>query len=137
MPRLSDQIVAEARTWEGVKFRHCGRNRFGVDCIGLIIKVAHELGLSTYDTKAYARAPDFKFLMREFKRELKKVSLGDAGHGDVLIMQQFKYPIHCGILEIDGAGRRWLIHAYEPYGKVVREPAQNHSYLHAFRFEVQ
>ena len=30
-----EMVVAEARTWIGVKWRHQGRTREGVDCIGL------------------------------------------------------------------------------------------------------
>lgn len=121
MPR-SDDIVAEAKTWLGVKFRHCGRNRNGVDCAGLVIKVAHELGISTFDTNEYARRPDVREFVRYFKMNMDPVSKVYMAHGDVLLTKEVRFPAHCGILEVDAGGQRWFIHAYEPCGAVVREP---------------
>lgn len=34
-----EEVIVEARTWLGVPFRHQGRSRTGVDCIGLVIAV--------------------------------------------------------------------------------------------------
>jgi cell wall-associated NlpC family hydrolase len=38
-------VVAEARTWVGVPYRHQGRTRRGVDCLGVPIVVLHALGV--------------------------------------------------------------------------------------------
>ena len=37
-------IVAEARKWVGVPYRHQGRGARGIDCVGLLIEVANGVG---------------------------------------------------------------------------------------------
>jgi cell wall-associated NlpC family hydrolase len=54
MPGRTD-IVAAARTYLGVPWRHQGRTRAGLDCAGLIVMVARDLALSDYDSTAYGR----------------------------------------------------------------------------------
>ncbi len=39
------EVQTLARTWIGVPWRHQGRNRSGIDCGGLVVKVGQELGL--------------------------------------------------------------------------------------------
>jgi hypothetical protein len=115
------RIVEEAKTWLGVKFKHAGRDRFGVDCVGLVIKVAHALELSQYDTVAYPHQPDARELLRGMREHLEAVPLAEAGHGDVAIFRGPQTPVHCGIIEVDADGEMWVIHAYAPARKVVRE----------------
>ena len=50
-----DAIIAAARSWLGVPWRHQGRTRQGVHCAGLVVLVGRELGLADYDTHAYGR----------------------------------------------------------------------------------
>ena len=44
MPADPSAIVAAARTWLGVPWRHQGRTRQGVDCAGLVVLVGRGLG---------------------------------------------------------------------------------------------
>lgn len=39
------EIVTTARRWLGTSYCHAGRSRFGLDCSGLLIVVAWELGI--------------------------------------------------------------------------------------------
>jgi len=60
-------VYSEARAWVGVPFAHQGRSRTtGVDCVGLVICVARELGLvpPDADENGYRRAPDGSMLDR-------------------------------------------------------------------------
>ncbi len=51
-------VMEIARSWVGTKFHHQGRRKnVGVDCIGLIVGVAQELGLNVEDKTDYAREP--------------------------------------------------------------------------------
>lgn len=50
-------VVATARLYRGVRFQHQGRSRAGMDCAGLIIRVAQDLGLPITDWRAYGRLP--------------------------------------------------------------------------------
>jgi cell wall-associated NlpC family hydrolase len=53
------QVVSEARTWVGVPFRHQGRDRNGVDCVGLPIVVLQNLGAvpPDFEIRDYPRQP--------------------------------------------------------------------------------
>ena len=48
-----EDIVRVARAYLNTPFRHAGRNRLGLDCAGLIVVVAQELGLPVEDRKNY------------------------------------------------------------------------------------
>lgn len=128
-------IVDEAKTWLGVRYKHAGRDRYGIDCVGLPIKVAHGLGLTTYDTTNYSKRPNASELRRELRGHLEQVHVRDARHGDVLVIPAPHSPVHMGILEVDERGDEWLIHAWASARQVVREslPNKNHVRM-AFRY---
>lgn len=44
----ADQLIAAARSLQGVPFRHQGRTRFGVDCIGFVLLACEEAGLDLH-----------------------------------------------------------------------------------------
>lgn len=70
MPVSRQQIVEVARSYCGVKYTHQGRKRnIGLDCGGLILMVARDLGLSELEELGYATsAPEsdrFEQLLNE------------------------------------------------------------------------
>lgn len=107
-----DQFVAAARSWKGVPWVHQGRNRHGVDCIGLLLVTCWQLGLSDYDVRGYGRTPDGDFMRRECER-LMLPSSGDEA-GDVLVMRFSREPQHVLIRT-----ERGVIHAWAVPGRVV------------------
>lgn len=114
------QIVAEARTWGGVPWRHMGRNRAGVDCCGLVAKVAHELGLSDYDFVGYTRHSFDHTFFHHFSERMRQKPIPEARPGDVVVFLDHTYPCHVGIVA-ERNGRPSLIHAYAGRRKVVEE----------------
>lgn len=50
-------IVTAARGYLGVPFEHQGRTRKGLDCVGLLVCVAKDLGLAHDDSASYSRNP--------------------------------------------------------------------------------
>jgi hypothetical protein len=118
---IQDQIVEEAKTWIGVPFRHAGRNRLGLDCAGLVAKVAHEVGISTFDSIDYPKRPNPHDFLRGIGQEMQRIPKSEAGHGDVMVFAEPRHPCHCGIIEVDAQGQLWIIHAYALARKVVRE----------------
>ncbi len=115
------QIVEEVNSWIGVPYRHAGRNRYGIDCAGLIIKTGHSCGMGTYDTINYPKRPVPSDFLHEMKDHLQRVPKREAQNGSVLVFREPRHPCHSGILEIDERGQRWVIHAYAPARMVVRE----------------
>ncbi|MEO5376067.1 MAG: C40 family peptidase [Alphaproteobacteria bacterium] len=118
MPVPIDDILHTARGYLGVRFRHQGRSRGGLDCAGLIVAVAHDLGLSDADYTAYGHEPDGRTLHTLLARHMDEVAPGDMALGDVVFMAFQAFPQHLGILA--DAGRPFsLIHAFAPARKVI------------------
>lgn len=114
-------VVAEALTWVDVPYKHAGRNRFGIDCAGVVIKVAHGTGLSMHDTTNYTQSPEPHEFLREVKGHLDRKHKRDLMPGDVIVFRGLRVPCHMGILDAEGN----VIHAYKPAGKVLREAYVN------------
>jgi hypothetical protein len=97
----------------------------GVDCLGLLIRTAHKHGLSNYDTTDYSNRPKPEEFLRGFRDHLDRIPIPhDAGQGDVGIFRAPTAPVHCGIIEVDKYGQKWVIHSSLVRGKVVREPLE-------------
>lgn len=114
----ADELVREVRTWEGVKFRHQGRSRLGVDCIGLAVVTLKDKGyLPTdfADNACYGRAPNTSEFIDTVKKFCTQIAAAENGCLVVFKWPQAKYPSHAAVL--DGP---YMIHAYERSAKVVR-----------------
>jgi cell wall-associated NlpC family hydrolase len=107
-------VIAEARRHLQVRWVHQGRSRAGVDCVGLIIKVAHGLGLSTFDIADYSRQPDPVMMRSLLAEHMEAIAAVSAQPGDVLLMRFEREPQHVAIVTDIG-----IIHAYAQARKVV------------------
>lgn len=93
------QIADKALEAVGTPWKHQGRLvKLGLDCIGLILWVARQLGISEYEPPPYDKwALWFEFL--PFMRQnMTEVPLTDIKVGRALAFRQNKYPCHCGII---------------------------------------
>lgn len=109
-------VVRQARTWLGTPYHHQGRLKgVGVDCAGLLIGVAHELGLSDFEIFGYPPRPDGDSLRRLCEAQMQAITLDQAREGDVLLFRFDAHPCHLGILSAPDQ----LIHAYLPRRRVV------------------
>jgi cell wall-associated NlpC family hydrolase len=108
----------------GVPFQHMGRSEKGLDCVGLLVLVARELGIEVQDSPHYGREParnNNSFQLADYLR----LHLGDPVErepriNDVLLMKlrpRFA-PAHVGIVAPHPYGLA-LIHSYGQIGKVV------------------
>lgn len=115
MTILASQVVSTARGYLGTPFMHQGRLKgIGVDCIGLLVGVARELGITQHDSTTYSRSPDGTTLCRELNKCLIKECNGRLGMVAVFWISQPSMPVHAGILTDVG-----MIHTYANVGKVV------------------
>lgn len=117
-----ERLVESVRTWIGVKYRDKGRDRHGIDCIGLLMVAAKDVGLTEYDTVDYPRRPNPQDFLRGLKNHLVRIQKQDAGHGDIMVFAEPRHPCHIGILDVQPDGTVYVIHAYAPSRKVIREP---------------
>ncbi len=116
---LQDDIVRTAREYLGTRWVHQGRVKgVGVDCIGLLVGVAKELGLTTFDNTNYTRMPDGDILRDNLNEHMVEMTSGRYRPGDVLMMKFVHQPQHIAIVT-DLGGRLGIIHAHMQSRKVV------------------
>ena len=92
--RTAEALIAAARGYIGVPWRHQGRSRFGIDCVGLLVCAAHDLGIQVADMRAYEREPRAHDLACMLRRHC--VSVPVARPGDIVLMG--RPSTHVGIL---------------------------------------
>lgn len=132
-----EQFAIEARKWIGVVFKHAGRDEWGVDCIGLVIKVANALGLTDYDTTNYGRVVNPDFFREQIERFCNAVKEEDIQVGDVLLFRVKGSAQHVGMVVEVGATTKF-VHAAQDIGRVVEHPLrltwrQNLAGIYRFR----
>lgn len=115
-------VVTAARTWIDTPFHHQARLKgVGVDCVGLVIGVARELGLipMTLDVKGYPRVPDGTSLMSIVHEHMMEIPNTDMQPGDVIVVSFAKDPQHLAILGDYRHGGLSIIHAAGNSGRVL------------------
>lgn len=114
-------IVAVARSYLGVRWRHAGRTRGGLDCVGLLVAVSRDLGLDVVDTEQeYKRTPD-PFLFLEMMRAQSDLgSRENIRSGSIFLLRQNLFPCHCGIVVLGTT--QTFIHAAAATKVVSEEP---------------
>lgn len=112
----AETILRAARACLGTPFRHQGRQiGVGLDCAGLCICVAKEIGHDVSDVEGYGRYPSGGQLMDALSMQpflRRRANASDRQPGDLLLMRFVSDPQHLAIF----AGPT-IIHAYESAGK--------------------
>lgn len=108
-----DAVIAEARSYLGVPFRHQGRSRQGIDCVGLPIVVGQSLGLFSphFEVATYGRLPSGE-LVERVQAHCRPLAAPVAGA--LLVIAWTKVAAHVAIFT-----GQTMIHAYESVGRVV------------------
>lgn len=125
---IRDEIVNKAREWLGVRFRHQGRSRSGVDCVGLVLKVHEEVFSENREITGYSRRPNQKEVWAMMNRNLTKIKKEEAGPGDVVLMAFDTGATHLGILTENS-----IIHAFIQARKVVEQPIDSQKIVGYFK----
>lgn len=133
---LSREIIQrETLQWVGTKWKHQGRNRNGIDCAGLIIKVAEALEYPIIDEKGYSRRPlGFNFV-EAFQQQMHEIPKLSAQPGDILVFQDTHYPCHCGIM-VELHGAHYMVHSHAIHRKVIIDHINSweHKWCNSFKF---
>jgi cell wall-associated NlpC family hydrolase len=119
-------IVDAARETVGWPFRHRGRNKNGIDCIGLLLYVSERTGLLenmnlpnyytglNYDRRPATKGIDSQWLMRELSITGKRIQKSSVQMGDIVYCRNDKW-VHVGIVTPEK-----MIHAYAfPHRRVI------------------
>lgn len=114
-------MARAARGWVGVRWRHQGRSRAGVDCGGLLVMAMRDIGRDMLDKRAYGRVPKDGWLEAAMIANFGAPQGADAlGVGSVVVMHfGAGQADHVGIIGAHPDGGWRLIHAYAPWRKVV------------------
>lgn len=124
---MTNNITVQARTWLGTPFHHQARLKGkGCDCLGLIVGVVDELGLtdeigrllSSYDEINYSKEPDGKYLIQKLENILDEVNPSEIKAGDLALFKMGNNPQHLAIIT-DYQGSLGMIHCYAQARKVV------------------
>ncbi len=109
----AEQAVAEARSYKGVPWRHRGRSRRGIDCIGLVVLALAAGGFMMRDRTNYGREPWRDGLQREMREHFGE-PVSDWQPGDVALMRwdNTPEPSHVALIGAHPLGGLSLIHSY-------------------------
>ncbi len=119
MQSIAKQVEQKAREYVATRWHHQGRVKgVGVDCIGLVICVASDLGLGDFSAEGYGRLPTGGRLRAGLTDAFDTVAIADMQPGDVVLMRFAGEPQHVAILS-DMGGRLGMIHAHAAMRKVV------------------
>ena len=111
----AEKAVAEARSYVGCKWRHRGRSRWGIDCIGLLVAAMEAGGHPMRDRRDYSRTPWKDGLEREMREHFgAPIQWDEAKPGDVVLMRwdDSSEPSHVGILSDGLHTPLGLVHSY-------------------------
>ena len=117
-----EQVVAKAREYIGTPFQHQGRvkgKKGGIDCVGLVMCVAEELGIVGADGQPMLRGDYFDYSAEPIdgyvhvgcKVRLVPGDMRDIRPGDIACMKIPTEPCHTAIISENG-GALYVIHAY-------------------------
>jgi hypothetical protein len=109
------QFIDEARSFMGTRWQHQGRLKgVAVDCAGLVLETARNLGLADWQYDGYPRHPDGT-LRTVCDRVMQPIRLVEADMADVLLFSWDNSPVHLAIL----TSKDTIVHAYAVNRKVV------------------
>lgn len=112
--RPKQLIVDAARAYVGAPFRHQGRTKRGIDCVGVLIAVARDLGVmrADEDYTGYGRHPSPVELMRCVSNHCTRRRDGLREPGDIAVMRWEAQPQHAAIITRLPDGREGILHSY-------------------------
>jgi cell wall-associated NlpC family hydrolase len=107
-------IVRVARSYLSTPFHHRGRlPGVGLDCAGILVCVARELGLMApdFDVPPYTPTPDGRTMLAWCETYMTRVSQDAMQPGDAIVLITDVYPQHLAILGDYRHGGLSIIHA--------------------------
>lgn len=116
------EFVEAARALVGTPYRHAGRNKHGVDCVGVIILAARQAGLlpASWDVLPYSTIIDVDMILAGLREWCEPVERTEAG--DILLMRILRRNQHLAVATGEGS----IIHCYTAAGRVVEHPLTEH-----------
>ena len=117
-------IVAAARSWIDVPYKHQGRSRKGLDCVGLLVAVAETLGHPVTAPTAYSDTPKGWQLVKPCDEQLwKPARQNTLLPGDLAVFTGWHpaEPQHFAFIG-DHATGATIIHSFSKFKRVMEQP---------------
>jgi hypothetical protein len=111
-------FVTAARSFMGCRWRHQGRSREGVDCIGLVVAARAAVGLETLDVNDYSRKQPGEPMLKYCREHMLPIGRDALQPGDILVMAYGDFR-HMAIVADCVYGGLSIIDAHFEIGKVV------------------
>lgn len=112
-------LVLEARSYLNVPWKHQGRTRAGVDCVGFLLNAFKSIGIVLLEIRGYSRKPDGIALKAIMDKQPALITLRPDEKlidGDVVLLKIKKDPQHVCLVTDVG-----MIHSYNGGEKKVVE----------------
>jgi len=106
----SSEIVAAARVYERVPFRHQGRSKSGIDCLGLLAVTFRDRGMTVRDRTDYGRHPNLGELRAGLDERLIRVPRSTGFRAGLVALFRDPLWLHVGLL----TGPKSFIHSRGP-----------------------
>jgi hypothetical protein len=114
----TDQVIAEARSWIGVRYVKKGRSRNGIDCAGHVVMVARTFAIPHHDEPNYSDWPDpQRRILKLFDQYLIQVP-GEPQPGMIGLFAEARLPGHAGFFSWMH-DRLHIVHARLDVRKVI------------------
>jgi cell wall-associated NlpC family hydrolase len=115
-------IEKEARSWVGTRFKKGGRDRTGIDCVGLLVNVGRACGVELNDDTGYSFNPESEMFLDLVYGQSDVLPVTGLTPGSILLFRQSIFPMHTGILSRDKYKRLSVINANLMKRQVVEQP---------------
>lgn len=110
-----EAFVAEARSYLGTPWRHQGRNRMGIDCVGLVIVSARINGLKMDVAANYGLFHPYREVKRQMMQYMERASCSSVG---TVLLYKKGMIIHMAI----DTGEGTIIQSLADYRQVIETP---------------
>lgn len=115
-----DLIVDNTRLWLGTRWVHQGRSSAGIDCVGLIIRVAQSIGIEPEDFHGYSRRPNGSQFLKHLREQADRGDINDPKPGSIAVFKQNQFPCHTAVFALK-YNKLSIIHAHASRKKVVED----------------
>lgn len=107
-------IVSAARAYLGTPFVHQGRLRgAGVDCVGLLICMARDLGITDVEYTGYRRTGDGGLLMQALESHLVRLPDDVFFQAGQVLAIRYRNPQHVAVVTGAAPDGITIVHAIE------------------------
>jgi hypothetical protein len=115
------ELIDTARSYTGVRWRHQGRTRAGLDCLGLVIRTTHDHGLTDFDVKGYSTLPNGSMTALLEEHCIKQPPGTEPVAGMVAEIMFEREPQHIALVVPYHLGGVALLHAMSHFPRRVAE----------------